>query len=273
MVDLHHHLLPGLDDGSPDMDTSVKMVEMAARDGITHIVCTPHANDRFFFNREKNARLLEELRTRTANKVTLGLGCDFHMSYDNIQDALDYPGRYSINGKKYLLVEFPDTAISDATTDNLYELVVSKQRPIITHPERNPVIQRHPDRLAAWIREGALVQVTASSFTGRFGRTAQATAEDYMKRNWVHFLATDAHNLDHRPPVMSIGYNWIKKNYGGETAERLCVTNPRAVFDGTDLPDQPDAKELYAHFDEDQKEAYGQKKVGFLRRIFGAGAD
>ena len=269
MVDIHHHLLPGLDDGSPDMDTSVKMVEMAARDGITHIVCTPHANDRFYYSTEKNLKLIEELRRRTEGRVTLGLGCDFHMSYENVQDALDNPGRFSINGRKYLLVEFPDTAIAESTTDNLYELIVSKQRPIITHPERNPVIQKHPERLAAWVREGALVQITASSFTGRFGRTAAATAEQFMKQNWVHFLATDAHNLDSRPPVMSQGYEYVKKHYGWETAERLCVLNPRAVFDGEDLPEQPDAAETYTHFDEDQQGSYERDRGGFLKRIFG----
>ncbi len=271
MVDLHHHLLPGLDDGSPDMATSVKMVDMAARDGITHIVCTPHANDRYFYHREKNERLLDELRGRTDGKVTLGLGCDFHLSYDNIQEALDAPGRYSINGKKYLLVEFPDTLIPESADDSLYELLVSKQRPIITHPERNPVIQRHPERLAAWVREGALVQVTASSFHGRFGRTAQATAEDYMRRDWVHFLATDAHNLDSRPPVMSIGYQWVKKHYGEERAQRLCVLNPQAVFEGKDLPDLPPASDMYAHFDQEQKAEYGKKKPGLLRRMLGLG--
>ncbi len=271
MVDLHHHLLPGLDDGSPTMEISVRMVDMAASDGITHIVCTPHANDRFFYSLEKNERLIAELHERTGGKVSLGLGCDFHMSYDNIQDALDHPGRYAINGRKYLLIEFPDTAIPESTTDNLYELIVSKQRPIITHPERNPVLQRHPERLAAWIREGALLQVTASSFTGRFGRTAQATAEKLMKRNWVHFLATDAHNLDSRPPVMSGGFAYVQKHYGLETAERLCVTNPQAVFDGEELPEQPEATDLYANYDEEQQLPYGRKKVGLFRRIFGLG--
>ena len=277
MIDIHHHLLPGLDDGPRDMETSVKMVETAARDGITHIVCTPHANDRFQYSREKNQALLDELRARLAQvdglneKITLGLGCDFHMSYDNIQDALDHPGRYSINGRKYLLIEFPDTAIAESTTDSLYELIVSKQRPIITHPERNPVLQRHPERLAAWVREGALVQITASSFTGRFGKTAQGCAERFMKRNWVHFLATDAHNLESRAPVMSTGFEYVKKHFGAETAERLCVSNPRAVFDGLELPEQPDATDLYSHYEEEQQIPYGRRKVGLFKRMFGLG--
>lgn len=271
MIDIHHHLLPGLDDGSPDLETSAKMVAMAMRDGITHIVCTPHANNRYGYNRERNEALLDELRSRVGAGVTLGLGCDFHMSYDNIQDALDHPGRYSINGRKYLLVEFPDTSIPESANDSMYELVVSKQRPIITHPERNPVLQRHPERLAGWIREGALVQVTASSLTGRFGRTALATAEKLIKRNWVHFLATDAHNLESRPPVMSAGFEYVKKHFGHETAERLCVTNPLAVFEGRELPEQPDATELYMNYEEEQQLPYGRRKVGFFKRMLGMG--
>ncbi len=270
MIDIHHHLLPGLDDGSPNLDTSLQMIDVAARDGITHIVCTPHANDRFPYSRERNEALLEELRARIGGRVTLGLGCDFHMSYDNIQDALDNPGRYAINGRKYMLVEFPDSAISESTNDSLYELIVSKQRPIITHPERNPVLQRHPERLAAWIREGALVQITAASFTGRFGRTAKAMAEKFMKQNWVHFVATDAHNLESRAPVMSMAFEHIRKSYGVDTAELLCIKNPRAVFDGQELPEQPDATELYTHFDEEQQMQYGRRKVGFFRRFFGS---
>ncbi len=269
MVDIHHHLLPGLDDGSPSLENSIKMIEMAVRDGITHIVCTPHANDRFFYNREKNEALLDELRKRASREITLGLGCDFHMSYDNIQDALDFPARYTINGRKYLLVEFAETSIPESTTDNIYELIVSRQRPIITHPERNPVLQQHPERLAAWIREGALVQVTAASFTGRFGRTAKATAEKLLKRNWVHFLATDAHNLESRPPVLSTGYDFVKKHHGTETAERLCISNPRAVFDGAEWPEQPESEGLYEHYEEEQQATYGRRKVGFFRRIFG----
>lgn len=271
MIDIHHHLLPGLDDGPPDMELSVKMAERAAADGITHIVCTPHASDRYPYKPERNRALIAELASRIGNKITLGLGCDFHMSYDNIQDALDHPDRYSINGRKYLLIEFADTNIPESTNDNLYELTVSKQRPIITHPERNPVLQRHPERLAALIRDGALVQVTASSLTGRFGRTAQAAAEKFLKRNWVHFLATDAHNLESRAPIMSQGYEFVRKHCGVETADRLCIENPRAVFEGRDLPDQPEETDLYVHYDDEQQMQYGRRKVSLFRRMFGLG--
>ena len=135
MIDIHHHLLYGLDDGSPDIETSVQMVKVAADDGITHIVCTPHANDRFRYDREANEALLNRIRERVGDKVTLGLGCDFHLSWDNIQDALDHPGRYTINSKKYLLVEFADTIIPDAINDSFFELTIA-QAAAHHHPPR-----------------------------------------------------------------------------------------------------------------------------------------
>src|ERR1700678_405256 len=110
MIDLHHHLLPGLDDGSDCFETSVAMARIAADDGITHIVCTPHANNRYTFDPRTNAEKTYELQALLADAgiaMTLGRGCDFHLSYDNIQAAQTDPNRFSINGLGYLLVEVP----------------------------------------------------------------------------------------------------------------------------------------------------------------------
>jgi protein-tyrosine phosphatase len=263
MIDIHHHLLFALDDGSPDIETSLAMVEAAAADGITHIVCTPHANARFPFRPEVNRERLEALRERADGRVTLGLGCDFHLSYDNIEDALKNRTKYTINQKQYLLVEFDDLMIPQSTTDTFYELSVADQRPVITHPERNLTIQKKPERMKEWLREGALVQVTAASLTGRFGKTAQALAFDFLDKHWVHFLATDAHNLESRPPKLSGAYDMVSKRYGRETAERLCVANPRAVFYGEALGPQPEPLEIEEEDDGSQK-----RKRGLLGRLF-----
>ncbi|HTV05450.1 MAG TPA: CpsB/CapC family capsule biosynthesis tyrosine phosphatase [Acidobacteriaceae bacterium] len=239
MIDIHHHLLFGLDDGSKDIDTSVAMAEMAAADGITHIVCTPHANAYYHFDPAVNQEKIEQIRARLDGKITLGLGCDFHLSFENIQDALKNPSKYTINGKRYLLVEFPDLAIPPTMTGVFYEFQLAGIQPIITHPERNPTIQKNPHRLDEWIEHGCLVQVTASSLTGRFGPMAQTLSYTLLKQNKVHFIASDAHNLDSRPPRMKEAYNVIAKQYGPETAERLCGANPKAAFFGEDLPPQP----------------------------------
>jgi protein-tyrosine phosphatase len=238
MIDIHHHLLFGLDDGSKDIDTSVSMAQMAAADGITHIVCTPHANFRYHFDPAANQEKLDQLRARLGGKITLGLGCDFHLSYENIDDALKNPARYTINQKQYLLVEFAELVIPQQMTEVFYKFLVAGIQPIITHPERNPIIVKNPRRLDDWIERGCLVQVTASSLTGRFGRLARSFSHKLLQQNKVHFLATDAHNLDSRPPRLKETFELVARSYGAQTAERLCITNPLAVFLGEELPPQ-----------------------------------
>jgi protein-tyrosine phosphatase len=263
MIDIHHHLLFGLDDGPTNIEISLAMVEMAAGDGITHIVCTPHANARWAFNPEVNRQKLEELTSRLKSNITLGLGCDFHLSYDNIEDALKNRDRYTINGKQYLLVEFADLMIPTSINDSFYEMTVAGLMPIITHPERNFTIQRHPERMKDWLREGCLVQVTASSLTGRFGRTAQAMAMQFLENDWVHFIATDAHNVESRPPRLREAYEIVAKRFGAETAKRLCVDNPRAAFYGEELSPQPEPQGIAA-----EDEAKAKQRRGLLGRLF-----
>jgi protein-tyrosine phosphatase len=267
MFDIHHHLLFGLDDGSPDLETSVAMAESAAEDGITHIVCTPHANSHYNFQPEVNRQRIAELRSRLGDKITLGLGCDFHLSYNNILDAQANPAKYSINGNGYLLVEFADTNIPPSMNDAFKELQQAGLALILTHPERNPIIVRNPERLAEWVRMGCVVQVTASSLYGRFGKAAETFSNELLYRNWIHFLATDAHNLTSRPPHLKPAYDYVVNKMGEKTAKRLCVDNPGAVFSGKPLPDQPEPEGLW-----DEKPDFGinvtTPKKSFFGRFF-----
>lgn len=258
MIDVHHHLLYALDDGSPDLETSLQMAEMAIEDGITHVVCTPHANSEYPFQLVENAERLACLQQNLGDRLTLGLGCDFHLSYDNIEDALAHPTRYTINGKQYLLVEFPDFGIPQNISTTFYEMSVAGIVPILTHPERNLTLMQKPEKLAEWIRMGCQVQVTAGSLLGRFGKGPQRIAQQLLDWRWVHILATDAHNTTSRPPVMSEAYQHLAKKYGMETAERLCVHNPRAVFYGQALPEQPAPDKIY------QEEISAPRRRGLL---------
>jgi protein-tyrosine phosphatase len=261
MIDIHHHLLFATDDGPQDLESSVAQAEAAAADGITHIACTPHANDRFEFNPERNEERLAAIREQVGGKVTLGLGCDFHLSYENIEDALKNPTKYTINHGKYLLVEFAEFMIPENIGDTFYEFTVRGMRPIITHPERNPLLQRDPSRMTEWLRTGCLVQLTAASLGGRFGKRAQALSWEMLGRNWVHFLATDAHNLAGRNPSMKPAFDAVAKRFGEEMAQRLCVENPRAAFDSEKLPPQPEPAGVYAQDT--------PPKLGFWERLFG----
>ena len=240
MVDLHHHLLPALDDGSPDLATSIQMARIAESEGITHVVCTPHASSRFTFDPAKNAARLAELRRALDDegiRLALGLGCDFHISYDNVQDALANPSKYSVNGRDYLLIELPDFSISPNLQETLYELRLGGLIPILTHPERNPTLQRDLDRIIPWLRDGLLCQVTASSVLGQMGRTAEKLAHRLLANRWVHFLATDAHNITTRAPQMRRAHDLVARRYGAEYADQLCLHNPMAVFESRPLGD------------------------------------
>ena len=248
MVDIHHHLLSGLDDGARDFETSVAMARMAADEGITHVICTPHANDEYDFNPEVNQQKITQLRERIAAEnipLTLGLGCDFHLSYDNIQSALKDPVRYSINGLGYLLVELPDFGLPKGLTETYYELQVAKQIPILTHPERNQTLQADYKRMINWLRGGLLVQVTADSVLGKWGKKAEQLAHTFLANRWVHFLATDAHSMRGRPPRMREAHAIVAKRYGQSYADLICIHNPTAVFNGSALPQQEEPLHLY----------------------------
>lgn len=260
MVDIHHHLLPGLDDGPKDPETSIAMARMAAEDGITHVVATPHANNRYKFNPAEIAEQLSSLRDVLASEgvaLTLGSGCDFHLSYENIQDAHRHPEKYSINGKSYLLVELPDFSIPKQLDEAFYDLRMAGLTPILTHPERNPALQKDPSRMEEWLRQGMIVQVTTSSVLGQMGPVAQRMAHRMLANRWVHFLATDAHNLRSRPPQMRAACELVAKKYGEPYAHRICVENPLAVFEGRPLSQQDEPLNLF------------DQKPSFFQRIFG----
>lgn len=239
MIDLHYHLLYGVDDGPADLETALSMARESAAEGVTEIVCTPHASNLYPYDAALVEARLAELRLHLAGVVELGLGCDFHLSAENIADALAHPLRYSINQGGYLLVEFPDLLILPSYEESIYRLQVAGYTPIITHPERCPALVRNPALLAAWIRKGCLVQITAGSLYGRFGPRAERFSNQMLKQHWVHFVASDAHHPQWRPPHLKRAYEHVAKRMGTECARRLFSENPRTAARGERLGKQP----------------------------------
>jgi protein-tyrosine phosphatase len=232
MVDIHCHILPGIDDGPRSWDLTADMCRVAALDGITHIVATPHCNDEFAYDRDRYT------------EMTFSLGCDFHFSYDNIQDALAHPRRYTIGESQYLLVEFSDFGIPPEVKRNLLFISSNGMVPIITHPERNQPLLNKPEMVLQFVEQGCLVQVTANSLTGYWGSRSRNMAEWLLKRRAIHVIASDAHDPARRRPVLSEARKVVTELAGAEVADALFVQNPAAVVDGERLPNPAGAGEL-----------------------------
>jgi len=220
------------------------MCRVAAEDGVSHLVATPHSNYSYTFDPDLNRQLLYELQQKVGQRPKLLLGCDFHLSYDNIQICLQDSRDFTINHTSYLLVELPDQFIPDNLSRVYYDIQVAGLKPIITHPERNPLLQRKPDLLKHWVSVGCLVQVTAQSYTGGFGSRARKFSERLLDAGAVHFFASDAHDTKRRPPILSRCHQKVAEEKGKEIADLLLQNNPEAVINGRPLPPQPDIAEF-----------------------------
>ena len=236
MIDIHCHLLPEVDDGAKSWAIAQEMCRIAASDGITHIVATPHANDTYVYDPELNQAALARLRELAGSKLEFSLGCDFHFSYDNLQHAMKDPGRYAIAGSPYLLTEFSDFGLSPHVSAAISRLRSMGVVPIVTHPERNLLMQRNPEQVLGLIEKGCWVQVTASALTGQWGEGARRAALWLLGCDAVHLLASDAHDDRHRPPLLSPARGAVAKLCGEDVAHALVEDNPAAIIAGQPLP-------------------------------------
>lgn len=240
MVDLHCHILPGLDDGAKTIEDSLAMAESAVSDGITHVVATPHANSHYGFEFSRVRAACKELSERLEGRLTLATGCDFHLSPENLKAIQIESAPFCINQKDYLLVELNDFSIPPSVDQALHELQLAGLHPIITHPERNGLLRAQPERLRKWVELGCYAQVTAGSLTGVFGPGCQQDAWTWIGSGLIHFVSTDAHNTARRPLKLKFAYHAIAEQFGEDKARSLLLENPLAAFEGRPLPHVPE---------------------------------
>jgi protein-tyrosine phosphatase len=268
MIDLHSHILYGLDDGPETMDESIQMCLVSYGDGVRTIVATPHTlNGEYQNNRStilmKVKELNEALTQRGLRNSEFGIedppskisshsalptsnselrilpGADVHFS-DEIFHQLDVGEVMTVgDGKKFLVLEFPFHTIPFRAVDVLFQLMAKGIVPIISHPERNLEITRRPARYYEMIRMGCLGQVTAVSLTGGFGGKIKGFAEKLLKKRLAHFIASDAHNVNGRPPGLTHAVREAERIVGREEAQKMVTEYPRAILEGT-IPNVPE---------------------------------
>lgn len=234
MIDLHIHLLPGIDDGAGNWEESVAMCRMAVDDGCEALVATPHQR-RFWPNEDpqKLTGLLAELAERSDGVPTLYLGGEIHIDSELLDELAhdDLAGLCPLAGTHWLLLEFDQLPPALGPESIIHEVVLEGWKPIIAHPEFIPFLANDLDLLAQLVRLGARGQVTAMSVTGDFGRPAQELALSMIQRRLVHFIASDAHTPDWRPPGLAAARDEIDRRWGARVATRLTSENPHSVIE------------------------------------------
>lgn len=240
MIDIHHHCVPGVDDGPREFAEAVALCRAAAADGITTIVATPHVlrgswqNDEPALIEAAVARLNDELKG-SPHVLT---GSEYYFAHDAVEKLLEGAVPF-LAGSRYFLVEFASNIVPPMVEQVIHRMRVNEWVPIIAHPERNQVFVAKEELLWRLVELGAKLQITAGSLLGDFGKRAQSAACKWLNAEMVHFIATDAHNMTKRPPVLGAAFRMVAKEQGEKRARALMLENPGAVISNQALPYDP----------------------------------
>lgn len=248
MIDLHTHILPGVDDGAPDMETSLAMARAAHDAGVGTLVATPHVNSRYEQTSASIARRVGELNlalARAGVPVAVVTGAEVSLSSVSALD-LDELAALCVGNSDCLLVESPYRTDADYIEDVLFDIQLKGLRPMLAHPERAPVFQRDVERLARIVDRGVLCSITAGSLAGRFGGTVYRFALQLVERGLVHNIASDMHDVDRRPPGLLDGLRAGDEDLPGLADQARWFTDdaPMAILQSATLPDRPDPPQM-----------------------------
>lgn len=239
MIDLHIHLLPGVDDGPTDLAEAAAMCQQAAGDGCTILVATPHQRCERWWNAEPG--LLEALRRAVADvagpAVEVRLGAEIRVDSGLVREVEAWPasGLLPLAGSRFLLVEFDRYGLGPEPEPVVDELLALGWRPLVAHPEFVPQLAGDCERAARLVAAGARLQVTAASVVGRFGRAAQRATHEFLDAGLAHVVASDAHGLEWRPPGLAEASAFVARRWGEEAAILLTEHNPRAVLENREI--------------------------------------
>ncbi len=241
MIDLHAHILPGIDDGPQSLEDSLEMARLAVADGITTLLATPHLFRRKSVDLEALntpdaiRQAVERFNQQLAEEdidLTVLAGCEVPL-FPEIIKFIDQGRILTLNDRqRYICLEMPDTVIPPATEDIIFQLSSRGLTPIITHPERNLVFYDMPDKFRRLMSLGCLAQITARSLTRGFGWGVARFTKKLVREGLVQIMATDAHSVAHRPPVMSMALKKLSKIVGENQAWDMVATIPERIIRG-----------------------------------------
>lgn len=241
MIDLHCHILPGIDDGPPTVEDSLELARRAVEGGIRKVVATPHVNDRYGLGPDDIESAVADLRRAFEDAdVELELLGGAEIAISRLLELDDAAlGRLTLGHSDTLLVEAPLEPVVGDIESLAARLLDKGHGVLLAHPERSPPFQREPDRLVRMVEDGALCSITAGAVEGRFGAPVQRFAFELLERGLVHDIASDAHDAWHRPPDLSTWVEAAEGRVGKGLADWLTVDAPSAILGGEPLPAAP----------------------------------
>jgi len=237
MIDIHSHILPGIDDGAKTFEDSLEMAKLAVEEGIHTIIATPHhKNSKYMNPKQELLPRVEELnkQLQTANiRLKVLPGQETAINGDLLDDYLN-GDILPLNQTQYVFVELPSNHVPRYTKQMLFDLQLKGLIPIIVHPERNQEIHERPEKLYEFVEKGALAQLTAGSLCGRFGKKIKSFSEQLIEANLVHFIASDAHNITSRAFHMGQAFDIVRSKYGSDY-EDMFLENAELMIEGLNV--------------------------------------
>lgn len=250
IVDIHCHILPGIDDGAKNLEMAIQMAKIARDSGTTDIVVTPHHNNGVFRNERDDVfhhmHALQQALNEQKIDIKLHPGSELHLMPEIVQElAYESALTYADKGRA-VLVELPKQYIPIGAQEILTDLLAQGLTPIIAHPERNGDILRDPKIYEKWVELGCCGQITAMSINGDFGSSIESVCDRWFKKGYIHFLASDAHRPQGRSPDLSVYFDYVEEEYGADLANLLFVENPRRLLDGMPIERQHAIKKRFS---------------------------
>lgn len=257
MIDIHFHIVPGVDDGPKTLEDSERILEMASRDGIKKIIATSHRNHPQDFkptiDYESSLKTVQTLVAEKFPEISVFTGAELYIrdGFENILDSLPY--NFTLNNTRYVLIEFPVSVDIRTVTDAVYELKIRNFIPILAHIERYPSLIDQPQELEKLKNEGAFIQVTGVALTGKHGKTIKKQLIKLLKNGFIDFIASDTHSTDRRAPNLSGSYELVVEKTSKQEAERIFIENPERLLKGKPIEKKEIKKSILKRLWGDEK--------------------